>query len=399
VKSREIFIPVGNPAPTLNSGSRPGANLFTNSLVVLDADTGALKWWYQVSPNDARDHDLAAPPVLFNLADGRPAVALGSKNGYVLVLDRRSHNVMFRTPVTTIYNEGKPVTSVPTRFCPGIVGGMSWNGPAFDPQQHLLIAGATDWCAIFQKSAPQYVRGQLYWGGVTTPETQPSPSGWITALDANSGRIRWRYHAPAPVVSGITVTGGGLTFAGDLSGTLYAFRTADGGKLFDTNLGGAIAGGISTYSVHGHQYVAVTSGNISRQLWGISGTPSIRILSTLAPTGQSNPSTTSQINNLGQNTDATGLPDSNHGKLVFASTCALCHGGAGEGATGADLRKNSHTRSEVDIVDLVINPPKAMPKLYPSTLSRQDVVDVAAYVSQFGHDERQLGPQEAEKEQ
>jgi alcohol dehydrogenase (cytochrome c) len=148
--SREVFIPVGNPAPDFNSDSRIGANLFTNSLVVLDADTGKLKWWYQLSPHDDRDHDLSAPPVLFRMGSGRSAVALGSKNGYVIVLDRQTHKLLYKTAVTTMFNAQLPVRDAPTKVCPGQGGGVEWNGPAYDPRERSLIVGAVDWCAVLR---------------------------------------------------------------------------------------------------------------------------------------------------------------------------------------------------------------------------------------------------------
>jgi alcohol dehydrogenase (cytochrome c) len=106
----ELFVSVGNPGADFDRGPRPGKDLFTNSLVVLDARSGRLKWWYQINAQDDKDLDPGAAPVLLTLRDGRPAVALGSKDGYLYALDRRTHRLLFKTAVTTILNQDRPVT-------------------------------------------------------------------------------------------------------------------------------------------------------------------------------------------------------------------------------------------------------------------------------------------------
>jgi glucose dehydrogenase len=95
----ELFVPVGNPWPDIDLGYRPGNNLFTNSVVVLDARTGALKWWHQVSPADWQDLDLVAAPVLYRDSKVRDLVVIAGKDGYVTAVDRDTHKVVFRTPV------------------------------------------------------------------------------------------------------------------------------------------------------------------------------------------------------------------------------------------------------------------------------------------------------------
>src|SRR5688572_30773222 len=114
----ELFVPVGNPWPDIDKGYRPGDNLFTNSIVVLDARTGALKWWHQTVPGDWQDFDLAAPPVLYRDGKIRDIVAFGGKDGYVTAVDRDTRKVIFRTPVTTVENFHKAATPAGVRVCP-----------------------------------------------------------------------------------------------------------------------------------------------------------------------------------------------------------------------------------------------------------------------------------------
>jgi len=117
--SSELFVPVGNPAPDFAPDSRPGDNLFTNSVVVLDAKSGALKWWYQATPSDGFDYDIGAAPMLYSVGNGEGRVAIGSKDGHVYGVNRKTHALVFKTPVTTILNANKKPTREGIRACPG----------------------------------------------------------------------------------------------------------------------------------------------------------------------------------------------------------------------------------------------------------------------------------------
>jgi alcohol dehydrogenase (cytochrome c) len=282
-KTGELFVPVANPAPDFAPQTRPGANLYTNALVVLDASTGALKWYYQLDPHDGLDWDLGAAPVL--LGDDR--VLLGSKDGNVYVLDRASHKPLFKTPVTTIQNPGAAPTVEGVDVCPGPLGGVEWNSPAYSPDTKLVYAGAVDWCGRYQTAKSNddipYKPGQLYMGTTYAPPPGATATGWLTAVDAQSGRVKWRFHAPQPIVAGVTPTAGGVVFNGDLAGNLYAFDAQSGKVLYTYPTKGAIAGGIVTYGVRGTQYVATTSGNISRTTFQTAGTPTIIVFSLHAP--------------------------------------------------------------------------------------------------------------------
>ena len=146
--TRELFVPVGNPAPGYAPEKRPGANLYTNSVVVLDAATGKLKWFYQLDPNDGFDWDLGAAPMLYQDGPRQGRVALGSKDGHVYVLDRQSHKLLFKTEVTTIsVRDAKPALKG-TNVCPGALGGVEWNGPSYSPLLNTIYVGAVDWCFV-----------------------------------------------------------------------------------------------------------------------------------------------------------------------------------------------------------------------------------------------------------
>ncbi len=154
----------------------------------------------------------------------------------------------------------------------------------------------------------------------------PPPSGWITSFDADSGTVRWKFHVPAPVVAALTPTAGGITFAGDQLGNFYALKSSDGSRLLTVPTGGSVSGGIITYTAGGKQYVAVTSGNVSRTMWVTTGLPHIVIYS--LPGSQPDPVFA-----------ASGRDEKiERGGGVFVRTCAACHGFGGVGGTAPPLK-------------------------------------------------------------
>jgi alcohol dehydrogenase (cytochrome c) len=278
VSTGELFVPVGNPWPDIDNGYRPGANLFTNSVVALDARTGALRWWHQVVPSDWQDMDLAAAPVLYRNSEGRDVLAFGGKDGYVTALDRDTHKLLFRTAVTTVQSYPKAATTAGVRICPGYAGGVEWNGPALDRLNNTLVTGAVDACFIVKAAKPTapYVGGRLNFGG--SVKTDGPITGWITSIDSDTGKIRWQYHAEKPVIAGVTPTAGGVTFTGDLAGHLLVFNSKTGELVATVQTGGALAGGVVTYEAGGKQYVAFASGNVSRSAFGSLGLPSVVVM-------------------------------------------------------------------------------------------------------------------------
>jgi PQQ-dependent dehydrogenase (methanol/ethanol family) len=369
-RTGELFVPVANPAPAFDAHAREGANLFTNSAVVLDAKTGKYLWHYQTRPNDNHDYGVSPPGVLVSVG-GKAFLAQASKDGFVYMIDRASHRLAWKTPVTTILNHTADATPAGVRICPGAKGGVEYNSPAYDPAARLLVVGSVDWCYVLQKVPyPPYSPGNPYVGGLMT-RGDSTGTGWVTALDAATGKVRWRFHTTAPVIGAITPTAGGITFAGDASGALYVFRTADGTLLRTIQTGGAIAGGIITYKIRGTQYLALGSGNISRSSWsGATGTPTMIVYRLpFANTTDAGPA--------GLTADAA------HGSRVYASACAACHGAQGQGGEGPPLRGISERYTQTQAVAYILNPKPRMPRLYPGTLSAQDVADAAAHVRTF----------------
>jgi alcohol dehydrogenase (cytochrome c) len=276
-----LYVPAGNPAPDFDAEARGGDNLYTNSLIALDAATGRLLGYNQLVKRDAHDWDVNGPPALGVTRAGRPIVASANKDGLLSVLDRSALAsaptpsataalgtrlpTIFQSPTTTRENVDVPLSrAAPVRFCPGIQGGNEWNGAAFHPALNTLYTGAVDWCATVRLAQEVTVpsAGTIWFGSAIGEIQAPSTEakGWITAFDADTGAVRWKFAAPAPVVAGVTPTAGGLVFTADLTGHLRAFDAESGAVLFELDTGQSIGGGIISYSAAGQQRIGVASG-------------------------------------------------------------------------------------------------------------------------------------------
>lgn len=367
VANGELFVPVGNPWPDIDKGYRPGDNLFTNSVVVLDARTGALKWWHQVSPGDWMDLDLVAAPMLYRNQGSRDLVAIGGKDGHVTVVDRDTHQRVFRTPVTTVETIPDQPSPQGKRMCPGYAGGVEWNGPALDRLNNQLVVGAVDICFIVKLgSEKQYTPGTVNFGGTVVPDGPAT--GWITALDPDTGAVRWKYHAEKPVVAGITPTAGGITFAGDLAGNLLVFESRSGKLLRKSPVGGAMAGGLVTYEAAGRQYVAFAAGNISRNAFGDLGLPSVVVMAL-------DPQAPATARNVSGAVEESGL-----GQRLYGQVCQACHGPDGNMIPDHRLGNLAARRDLAATIDYIKHPKAPMPALFPQLLDEKSVVAVATWV-------------------
>ena len=260
-----LYVPVGNPGPDFTKQVRVGDNLYTNSVLVLDAKTGVYKSHYSLVPADFHDWDVAAAPVLVTTKAGKRVVAAAPKDGMLYVHDLDRGKRLYATAVTTRENGDTPLSTTPTRFCPGIGGGSEWNGPAYSPATNLFYDGTADWCVTVTLDATELdKKPRQSWTGAQRGnpfgKRDVNWSGWVVATDADSGKVKWRFHAMAPVLSGITPTAGGLVFAGDMANHAYAFDAEHGSILWQTELAGAPSGGVITYLVDDRQRVAFVAG-------------------------------------------------------------------------------------------------------------------------------------------
>ena len=284
VASGVLYVPAGNPAPDFDIELRTGDNLYSNSVIALDAATGRMLGYNQLVRRDSHDWDVDSPAIVVTTRSGRAIVASANKDGLLSVLDRSRLAVrgaglgpadvastlplLWQQPTTTRYNADAPLSrdSI-VRFCPGIVGGVEWNGAAYSPPTNTLFVGAVDWCTrvqLLRDTVNIPAAGATWLGSANEMATMFDPpdqaKGWLTAFDAENGTVRWKFAAPRPMLAGVTPTASGLVFAAHLGGDVYAFDADNGRVLWQTSTGQSTGGGVVTYRAGGRQLLGVASG-------------------------------------------------------------------------------------------------------------------------------------------
>lgn len=283
-----LYVPAGNPAPDFDTPDRTGDDLYTDSVIAIDAATGRMLGYNQLVERDSHDWDVDSAPTLVTTRSGREIIASANKDGLLSILDRTALSLsmpvpsgggvaviplLSQTPTTTRTNVTEPLSrDHPVRFCPGVMGGVEWNGAAYSPRTNSLFVAAVDWCARVQLvrklAVPQ--AGQVWFGSAIPLSQMFDPvsqaKGWVTAFDAESGAVRWKLRAPHPMVAGVTPTAGGLVFVADLGGTIYALDERTGRILWRSDTGEAVGGGIVSYRAGGRQLIAVAAG-MKTSLW------------------------------------------------------------------------------------------------------------------------------------
>ena len=260
-----LFVGTGNPSPQMEDSSRPGDNLYSVSLVALDAETGKMKWQFQQVPHDLWGYDVASPPVLFDLPSDHgviPAVGQASKLGWFYVLDRNSGALIYKSePFVPQENLFAQPTVEGVTISPGAPGGATWTPSAFDPSTGLAFVAAIH-------MPTRYVRHQMPAAAdkpalpYTTLEPVNGPVwGTLSAISTrDAGKIRWQYKSDRPLVGGVLATAGGLAFTGEGDGYLDAFDAETGKLLWRFQCGAGVNAPPITYEVDGVQYVAVAAG-------------------------------------------------------------------------------------------------------------------------------------------
>jgi alcohol dehydrogenase (cytochrome c) len=268
----ELYVPVGNPSPAYAVSVREGGNLYTDSVVVLDATTGAYKRHFKLVPRDWHDWDVASAPALIHTAGGKRLLSAAPKDGHLYGIDLADSALLYRAPVTRIENVDAPFApDKAVRFCPGASGGSEWNGPAYDPDTNLIMTGEVDWCTTVKRQTDEQLQdaptgGAWFGNAMRNPfnlfgkQDQNFWGGWVYAVDADTGVWKWRLRSNYPIVGAVTPTGGGLAFVGDVGGNFYALDAATGDKLWGQKIGGGIGGGVIAYRADGSEKIAVTTG-------------------------------------------------------------------------------------------------------------------------------------------
>ncbi len=268
-----IYWTTSNPGPANLGDHREGDNLYSCSVVALDADTGQLKWHFQFTPHDVHDWDANQIPVLVDLNIGgrqRKLLVDANRNGFFYVLDRTTGQFLFAKPyghqtwAKEIGADGRPVTLPGTKptpqgvdVCPGLFGVTNWMSPSYSPQTGLFYVTTREQCGKYFASDEPFHEGRYWFGG----HTVASENAWgaLRALDPETGQLRWEFRHASPPMAGVLSTAGNLVLSGDMEGNFMAFDGSKGQNLWHVQTGAAIVASPMTYSVKGKQYVAIAS--------------------------------------------------------------------------------------------------------------------------------------------
>jgi alcohol dehydrogenase (cytochrome c) len=270
-----LYWPVGNPAPNFNGRRRPGDNLYSNSVVALDADRGTLRWYFQFTPHDEHDWDANEVPVLID-GPGRKLLVMANRNGFLYVLDRERGTFLGARPFARqtwalgLDSSGKPIPdprAAPSRHgtlvYPSVTGATNWWPPAYSPATGLLYVPSLEKAGIFFSSEAEYSRGEPFTGSAGQPVPDRAHQTMVQALEMPGGALRWSFRLPPrtgwSVMGGLLATAGGVVFGGD-STRFFALDAATGRELWRRNIGGVIVAAPITYLVDGHQRVTIAAG-------------------------------------------------------------------------------------------------------------------------------------------
>ena len=269
--TKRIYFVVGNPSPDLDGAIRPGDNLYTDSLVSIDLDTGKLACHFQYVPHDVWDLDATSPTVLVNVKDKNgksvPGVLHAGKTGYIYVHDRKDCSLIrFSEPMVSqkdrwvLPSPTKPLDSNAARMFPGANGGVEWSPIATNPALSLAYAINLEQEMTYTVASASYPEGKLWLGGAFTNVPGGVQAGNITAVDYDTGKIKWQVKTPQPMIGGILATAGGVVFAGESNGLFKAYDAKDGKMLWKFQAGAGVNAPPSSYMVGGKQYIVVAAG-------------------------------------------------------------------------------------------------------------------------------------------
>src|ERR1700742_928162 len=261
-KSGILYVGTGNPAPVIVGAKRPGKNLYTDSLLALDANTGELLWYHQEQAHALWDSDAESPVLLFNAEiEGRRrrGVAEAGKNGLLFLLDAKTGKNLFPSG-PFVKRDHKQPTEDGTLECPGAVGGSQYSPLAYSPETQAVYVSGVNICMILKVDLETNSNGEKEFGGDRViPENEPK-TGTFTAVETTTGEVLWKKDMPTPMDGGATATAGGLVFTGDQKGILYAFDAKDGKDLWQGNMKLAFGTAPVVYEIAGTEYVLVTVG-------------------------------------------------------------------------------------------------------------------------------------------
>ncbi|MGO4685349.1 pyrroloquinoline quinone-dependent dehydrogenase [Hyphomicrobium sp. 2TAF46] len=265
LKLNRIYFVVGNPSPDLDGSLRPGDNLYTDSLVALDLDTGKYVCHFQFIPHDVWDLDSVSPPILVDVKDkdGKtvPGVLHAGKTGHVYV-NRRDDCSMIRFSEPMVAQENMWTLPTPegARMLPGANGGVEWSPMAVNQKLNLAYAANLHQPMTYQVQSSPYPDGKLWLGGAFKVIPGEEQFGNVSAVNYNTGKIKWQVTTPQPMMGGVLATAGDLVFTGEANGWFRAYNADSGKILWSFQAGAGVNAPPAAYALDGKEYIVVGAG-------------------------------------------------------------------------------------------------------------------------------------------
>ncbi|HWQ33027.1 MAG TPA: PQQ-dependent dehydrogenase, methanol/ethanol family [Blastocatellia bacterium] len=271
-----IYWGTGNPGPDWNGDVRQGDNLYTCSLLAIEAVTGKMKWHFQFTPHDVHDWDANQVPVLID-ADWqgrrRKLVVTANRNAFYYVLDRETGEFLHGIPYSKqtwakgLDAKGRPIVLPGTEptiegnlIWPSLQGATNWFSPSYSPVTNLFYVAVREMGSHYFKGEAEYKAGQYFTGGGERALDGDRAAGWIRALEVATGRLKWEFRLQSPPWSGVLATAGGLVFGSAPEGNFYALDALSGKPLWDFQTGGYITANPVSFLIDGRQHVAIAAG-------------------------------------------------------------------------------------------------------------------------------------------
>jgi quinohemoprotein ethanol dehydrogenase len=417
-----LYFSTGNPSPDLDGSQREGDNLFANSILAIDADSGKYKWHFQEVHHDIWDLDAPCPIVLFDVTmNGKRRKALGQagKSGWVYLLDRSNGKPLVgidekpvpqeprqKTSKTQPYPKGQPFApntiskaemkrdipkyrgkygNIFTPFWeeavlvkPAPLGGANWAPMSYNPDTGFLYVLGNDKYFTATRSPEKYKKGTENWGSVIAPVNNSPTRGTVTAIDVKTNKIAWQVHWNDMAYSGALSTKGGLVFVGHNDGRLIAYDAKTGGMQWQFQTGAGVNAPPITYEIDGVQYVSVFSAGSS-----LAGTVHGDSVWTFTLDGNIGPvkKNGEQAKNPSKTTPGTTAGDTEKGLLVYKTNCLPCHGTEGaDGHNGPNLQISKITDDPEKVAKQVLEGGGGMPA-FKDQLTEEQIKNVVAYIT------------------
>ncbi|MGH6923916.1 MAG: pyrroloquinoline quinone-dependent dehydrogenase [Propylenella sp.] len=265
LESRRIYFVVGNPSPDLDGAIRPGDNLYTDSLVSVNLDTGEYVCHFQYIAHDVWDLDAVSPPIITDVTDGAgntvKGVLHGGKTGHVYVHNAEDCSLIrFSEAMVPQENMWVLPTAEGARMLPGANGGVEWSPMAINPNLGLSYALNLHQPMTYHVESSPYPEGKLWLGGAFKVIPTEEQWGNLTAVDYNTGTVRWQVKTAQPMIGGALATAGGLVFAGEGNGKFNAYDAETGAVLWSFRAGAGVNAPPASYTIDGTQYIVVAAG-------------------------------------------------------------------------------------------------------------------------------------------